>query len=137
MNKIEWIDSVVGKPWVDRADGPDYFDCWGVVLDSFLRVDEKPLHNVEGYDSGELIETAGAREAQGWPEIESPIDGCVFCVILASGDMIHVGRIFQVGSGLVAVHAAGKHGNGQTVAEPIRAIKERFKHRLHYYTRPQ
>lgn len=137
MDKVDWIDSVVGKPWVDRTDGPDSYDCWGLVVDSFRRIDENPLNNVEGYESGELIETAGAREAQGWPEISAPIDGCVFCVILASGDMIHVGRIFQVGSKLVAVHAAGKHGNGQTVVEPIRVIKERFKHRLHYYTRPQ
>ena len=71
MTPISWINAVVGKPWVDRADGPDAFDCWGLVVDSYRRIDGVEIEPVAGYGTGEPIETAGASEQSSgrWVEL--------------------------------------------------------------------
>lgn len=139
MTNIDWINAVAGKPWVDRADGPNEFDCWGLVIDSYRRIDGVELPDVQGYSSGEAIEQIGApvRDSLGWPESEAPLDGAVFCVYLNNGDMIHVGRVLNIHkSGLYAIHAAGKNGKGQVAAEPIRQLIDRYGQRLKFYMRP-
>ena len=139
MTNIDWINAVAGKPWVDRSYGPDSFDCWGLVVDSFRRIDGVELPDVAGYDSGEPIEVIGSpvRDDYGWPEIEKPIDGAVFCVFLSNGDMVHVGRVLNIHkAGLYAVHAAGKNGKGQVTPEPMRTVAERYVDRIKYYMRP-
>ena len=30
MNQIEFVQSLIGLPYVDRANGPSEFDCWGL-----------------------------------------------------------------------------------------------------------
>lgn len=139
MTNIDWIKAVVGKPWVDRADGPTQFDCWGLVIDSYRRIDGVELPSVTGYSEGEPIESIGApvRDSLGWPEVAKPADGCVFCVYLNNGDMVHVGRILDIHkAGLYALHAAGKDGKGQVAAEPIRQIIDRYSARIKFYMRP-
>lgn len=127
MNNIQWIESVVGKPWVDRASGPDSFDCWGLVIDKFKRVDNIDLDPVSGYESGDPIELAGPAEALLWTETDSGQDGCVFAVYSESGDMIHVGLVMMIyKAGIYAVHAAGKNGIGQVVAEPLHHVVKRY-----------
>lgn len=138
MNNLEWINAVAGKPWVDRADGPSSFDCWGLVIDSFRRVDGVELPDITGYNSGESIEAIGSpvRDQLGWPEIETPQNGAVFCVYLSNGAMVHVGRVLLASGMLYAVHAAGKDGKGQVTPEPMRIVAERYSGRIKYYMRP-
>lgn len=138
MDNIQWINSVVGKPWVDRSTGPDKFDCWGLVVDSFQRIDGVVLPEVAGYESGEPIENIGTTAANGWHEIPDAADGCVFCVYLNNGSMVHVGRVLMINkAGFYAVHAAGKDGVGQVAAEPLRSIKSRYAGRLKYFSGPK
>lgn len=139
MTNIDWINAVVGKPWVDRASGPDSFDCWGLVVDSFRRIDGVELPDVTGYEDGQPIEAIGSpvRDNYGWPEWDNPQDGAVFCIFLSNGDMVHVGRVLNVHkAGLHAIHAAGKDGKGQVAAEPIRALLTRYAGRIKFYMRP-
>lgn len=139
MTNIDWINSVAGKPWQDRAAGPAAFDCWGLVIDSFARIDGAVIDAAPGYAAGEPIETAGnaMRESLGWPELSTPTDKSVFCVYLANGAMVHVGRILEINKiGLFAVHAAGKNGVGQVTAEPLRQLQQRYGDRLKFYARP-
>jgi len=139
LTNIDWINSVVGKPWVDRAAGPNAYDCWGLVTDSFLRIDGITLSNAPGYTEGEPIETAGNdfRDQLGWPEQAQASNGSVFCVYLSNGAMVHVGRVLAItGIGLYAVHAAGKNGVGQVTAEPLRQLTDRYTSRLKFYKRP-
>jgi len=127
MNAVAWINDVVGKPWEDRADGPDSYDCWGLVIDSFSRIDGNPLNEVDGYASGAPIEVAGtAEELSGdWQECEAE-HGAVFCVYNNEGSMVHVGRIFAVPkAGLYAVHSRGEGGQVQT--NKIGAIKRKYE----------
>lgn len=138
MNGIDWINTVVGKPWKDRASGPDSFDCWGLVVDSFRRMDGVELAEVTGYEEGQPIESIGSpvRDSYGWPEIPKPKDKAVFCIFLSNGDMVHVGRVVEAGGILYAVHAAGKDGKGQVAVEPIRTVIDRYLDRIKFYMRP-
>lgn len=138
MNCIEWINAVVGKPWIDRADGPDSFDCWGLVLDSFRRIDGVELHNVIGYEEGSPIEVAGIPEqASGrWQKLDKYEDGAVFCCYSVSNVLVHVGRVFLlIGSGYHAVHARGSEGKGQVAVDDIRALQRLYSSRIEYYKR--
>lgn len=126
MNAIAWINDVVGKPWEDRSDGPDSYDCWGLVIDSFSRIDGNPLNEVDGYASGAPIEVAGAAEelSGDWEECEGE-HGAVFCVYNEVGSMVHVGRIFSIPkAGLYAIHSRGD--GGQVQANRIGAIKRKY-----------
>lgn len=140
MTNIDWINAVVGKPWLDRAAGPNAYDCWGLVTDSYLRIDGITLDSAPGYSEGEPIENIGSvfRDQLGWPEQARPTNGSVFCVYLANGAMVHVGRILSVtGIGFYAIHAAGKNNIGQVAAEPLRVLQARYGERLKYYIRPE
>lgn len=127
MNAIAWINDVKGKPWEDRATGPDSYDCWGLVVDSFSRIDNNPLDEVDGYSAGAPIEVAGAAEelSGDWEECEAE-DGAVFCVYNNEGSMVHVGRIFYVAkAGLYAVHSRGE--GGQVQANRLGALKRKYE----------
>lgn len=94
MNMSDYIDSVIGKPWVDRAYGPDSFDCWGLVVDSFEKVDGISIPTVEGYSEFESTSacTSNALGTGRWLESEEPSAGLVF-VCEQNGEASHVGRM--------------------------------------------
>ena len=125
MTPEEWCNDVVGKPWVDRSYGPDSFDCWGLVIDSFKRIEGIELPEVEGYYDGRPTEEIGTLEASKWNDCEA-VHGAVFCV-QKLGLVTHVGRLLQVGGRLMACHASGKNGKGQVIIEPFGALERRNK----------
>lgn len=135
MNEIAWINDVTGKPWKDRATGADAYDCWGLVVDSFARVDNNPLHEVDGYSTGAPIETAGAAEelTGDWLEVVEPENGVVLCVYSDLGSMIHVGRIFTIAkAGFYAVHSRGE--GGQVRADRLSVIQRAYDN-IKYFKR--
>ena len=127
MNTIEWVNDVVGKPWKDRTSGPDTYDCWGLVIDSFRRLDEDPIDEVSGYEEGLPIEVAGETEqlTGNWQEVIYPESGLVFCVYNELGSMVHVGRIFMIEkAGYYCIHSRGE--GGQVKADKLRTIQRAY-----------
>lgn len=96
MTIQEYIDTVIGKPWKNRATGPDYFDCWGLVVDSFRKVEGIELPVVSGYYEGKETSECFNNEvkASNWIESSEPIAGLVF-VCEDSGGASHVGRMID------------------------------------------
>lgn len=96
MTIQEYIDTVIGKPWKNRATGPDFFDCWGLVVDSFRKVEGIELPVVSGYAEG--WETSdcfsGEMKTSHWIESDTPVSGLVF-VCETSGGASHVGRMID------------------------------------------
>lgn len=133
MTPAEWCNDVCGKPWVDRSYGPDSFDCWGLVIDSFKRIDGVILPEVSGYLDGKPTEDIGTREARSWEDSE-PVSGVVFCV-MKMGLVTHVGRLLSIGNRLMACHAVGKNGFGQVIIEPFSALERKYKGNLIYKAR--
>ena len=111
MTPADYVNSVVGKPWVNRAEGPDAFDCFGLVLDSFRKLDKIELPLVPGY-ADFTVEVADAVEYQKtisqWEKVY-PKDGAVM-VCYQLRKPIHVGRCLVGG----VVHALGNaRGEGE------------------------
>ncbi|MGB2265140.1 MAG: hypothetical protein ACPH3C_08140 [Glaciecola sp.] len=115
-----YINTVVGKPWVNRSTGPDSFDCWGLVVDSLLNVDCIEAPDVDGYIDNEPIENIGTKAIKSvfWLE-SSESDAHIFACYDNNNNMVHVGRVTPHG----ALHAFGMHGNGQVSLHTIPTIR--------------
>lgn len=93
MTPENYINSVIGKPWVNRAEGPDAFDCWGIVIDSFRKVDGIELPQISGYVDINCETSEAAQQA-----IDSknyikcqPSDGAIMAAFF-NDKLVHVGR---------------------------------------------
>lgn len=129
MTITEYIDTVIGKPWVDRATGPDSFDCWGLVVDSFEKVEGIKLPVVFGYADG--IETSQCAESEiaksHWVEVTQPTAGLVF-VCESSGGASHVGRMID---STWCLHSP--HGGSGVQVNKIAAMKRLNRNQTYRY----
>lgn len=93
MTPEDFCNNANGKPWVNRAEGPDSYDCWGLVVSSFREIDGKELPNVPGYadkncstaDAAKQIDMRKFRPCQ-------PRNGAIMAVFDNKGNLEHVGR---------------------------------------------
>lgn len=93
----DYINQTIGKGWKPCTYGPDHFDCWGLVVDSFAKIDGIELPSLSAYQQGKLDLVSGMAEAMqkgSWAKIESPEDGCVVACLNEQGYLVHVGRYF-------------------------------------------
>ena len=129
MNKEDYINKVIGKPWENRAEGPESFDCWGLVVDSFRKIENIEVPQVDGYADSlcdtdiatiEEIKTGNWRPSQ-------PCDGAVM-VAYKNDRPIHVGRVICGG----VIHAFGKNGHGSVKWNTFRVINSIFS-KVEYY----
>lgn len=104
MTPYEWISDVTGKPYRDRADGPDEFDCFGLAMDFVRRVLGAEC-DLSGYHTGVSFASL-LSVADDWHE--DP-DGFVLCAFNDAGEPLHIGVRL---SGRV-IHAMGRDGTGQ------------------------
>lgn len=114
-----YINYVVGKPWANRTSGPMSFDCYGLLIDSFRKINGITLPFVDGYSSKKPIEQIGTNEAfkKHWLECNEK-EAQVFACYDADGNMFHVGRITPFG----ALHAFGQYGQGQVSMHSVKAL---------------
>ncbi len=98
MNAEEYINSVVGKPWVNRSEGPDDFDCWGIVIDSFRKIDGIELPQIGGYVDHECDTGEAAQEALDTNNYAKcqPTNGAIMTAFF-NGKLVHVGRCLAGG----------------------------------------
>lgn len=79
MSPEEFFKSVIGKPWVNGADGPDAYDCWGLVRAYYREVRgvSLPVVDVDASRAVAVAHAFAGHEALGdWEEIQFPIEGC-------------------------------------------------------------
>lgn len=133
MNIDDYINSVVGKPWVNRAEGPDSFDCFGLVLDSFRRLDGIELPVIPGYlDFSSTV--AEAVKEQKIKDCWSKVSSAVFAhgtvvVCYHSGKPVHVGRCLCGG----VVHSLGNRKGEGIVRFQSHAMIRRLFQEVEYY----
>lgn len=108
---MHWAMDYLGKPWVNGAQGPDAFDCWGLVRYvqklhygralSAIHVDADNVRAV-------VKEFTENNERSRWHGVDIPQDGD--CLLLSqSKEPTHIGIWINVdGGGLLhAVKGAG------------------------------
>lgn len=124
MKPSDYINEVVGKPWQRGADGPSAFDCWGLIIDSFRKIDGIELPSIGEYSvavaDDKMVE---ALSAQRWHKLEKPKDGCVVCCFV-DGSLQHVGRLFY---GKMLHSRGGNNGAGEVCVWSILVTKRLYK----------
>lgn len=105
MTRPHWSQRYVGLPWQQGGQGPDAFDCWGLLLDVQRRAYMRKLPD---YDLEQLHEAGTLREFMSvWVQVDKPIDGCG--VRMGKDRRIHVGVYLEIDGGKV-LHAAEGYG---------------------------
>ena len=127
MDKMEFINNVIGLPWVNRAASFESVDCWGLVILYYKHVLSINLPMVEGYDIGDNISECWQRESANshWHEVDTPeSESLVFTCYDTSGKPAHVG--IYIGGGMV-LHAHGNEVIGGSVkAHKIKVIERMY-----------
>lgn len=106
-----WAADYIGKPWVVASDGPDSYDCWGLVVAVQRRLygHDLSIIPVAENDMKTLIRTMRDHpERQNWHSVTVPHEGDV-ALLRQSRHPIHVGVWLDVDGGgiLHAVQGAG------------------------------
>lgn len=108
---MHWAEELIGRPYRAGGQGPDAFDCWGVVrwvmAHRFGR--ELPAIPIDASDLRAILTAFRDHpERQRWSLVASPAEGD--CVLLRqSRHPIHVGVWLSVDGGGV-LHAVEANG---------------------------
>lgn len=96
-----WAFDYIGKPWVVASDGPDSYDCWGLVVEIHRRFYGRTLDiiPVEENNLKALIRTIDAHpERKRWDIVKRPQEGDI-ALMRQSRHPIHVGIWLNVDGG--------------------------------------
>lgn len=117
---MHYAASLIGKPWVAGARGPDAFDCWGLVTWVYQQRFGIHLPLFEGVDP-KCVSGVGRLMAEGsqkddWISLLSPEEGCV--VAMSRNRIIHhVGIYCDVDGGLVLHALDGQNVVAQSLSQ--------------------
>jgi len=118
-----WAASYVGLPWVNGGQGPQAFDCWGLVrhVERQHFGIELPIISVEAADLRAVMAAFdGHAERAHWRLVDFPRDGDA--VLLGRGrkkHAVHCG-VVVAGSVLHALQGAG------VICQSIREIRRQW-----------
>lgn len=100
MTDSEFCMTLIGKPWVSGARGPDAFDCWGLLFHSYRERKGRELSLLANLDAKDVraVLRASKQEKQHWQEIPEPEH---FCAVMMSTNRHghHVGLWIEEGEG--------------------------------------
>ena len=110
MNKqddISFCLSLIGKPWVSGAAGPEAFDCWGLLRHVLLErrgLSLCPYSGVKETGLADMMKTATSEAAYRWKRLNGPEHLCG--VAMSHGRRIeHVGLwLEEAGGGILHSH---------------------------------
>jgi hypothetical protein len=102
---MSWLSDYIGKPWREDAEGPDAYDCKGLVRAVQARVWCRPvpaLLNVGRLTDWVAVRASAARD--GWrPVATKPVEGDI--VVVRGKEGAHVGTFVTVKRRLQVLHA--------------------------------
>ena len=130
MTDQQFIDAVTGKPWRDRATGPDAYDCWGIIIKYFEQVMGVNIPVVQGYASGETPITDGffqQVESGKWQKSSSKT-GVVFMAFVGEVP-VHCGLVI----GDYCLHALGSLEQGGQVYYHKQRVISRMYERTEFW----
>ena len=92
MTEKEFIELMVGKPWVNRADSFDECDCYGLVKLYFKHVVGYELPVIEGYKEGFRFDNLWRKGInKGWRQVGRWQSGALVTFYDNKGNPAHVG----------------------------------------------
>lgn len=129
--ELHWAFNYLGRPWVNGAQGPEAFDCWG-----FFRFIQKkhfglevPSYNIDANNFKEVAnQILSADERNQWIASSIPSEGCAVLMAHAKYPS-HVGIYLEVDGGGV-LHCVRGEG---VVFSSISSLKTCGWGRVEYY----
>ena len=113
MKQEDFINLMVGKPWVNRADTAEEVDCYGLVKLYKSMVEGIELPKATGYKEGFAFDGIWRREAKRtWWQVGRWQNGAVVTLYDNSMNPVHIG--ICVGNQQV-LHARGNEEKGGKV----------------------
>lgn len=126
MKPEDFCNKANGKPWVNRAEGDQAYDCWGLVLASFREIEGVELPQISGYGDLSLdCRNAVNNDDLGKFSESQPTNGAIMVVFNNKKQVTHVGRCL---CGRV-LHSTARMG---VKWEPYQTINRTFKN-VRYY----
>ena len=122
----DFLIDLIGKPYEPGGQGPEAFDCWGLVRFVYKHLFKRELKDFSHIYSRDLKACSNEFEAAAispdWIQIDQPQHGCVVAMS-RSKVLHHVGVWLDIDGGL-CLHAL----DGQSVvAQSLNRLKqERF-----------
>lgn len=94
MIDSDFVNEMIGKPWVNRGESFNGADCWGVVILSFREIDSVELPQLKGYQNKKCKTSDAAKEAEqtGLFKRAQATNGAIMTVHDNHGNITHVGR---------------------------------------------
>lgn len=125
MNEIDYINKMVGTPWVRGSDSLDNggLDCWGLVTHSFAEVDGVELPKPEWRDECKTDKAGISALASGIYHSCEAENGAIVSAY-KDGAIFHVGRVLN---GYV-LHSDGSiKKDGEAVAVKVRKFERMYR----------
>lgn len=102
------LNNLVGKPFIDGARGPDFYDCWGLAMAAMRCFGYNlPEFHVSAFDTG-AVAVAIESEKLLWHELPVPVPGSIVVMRFGSSVINHVATF--IGNGFV-LHTREKTGS--------------------------
>jgi len=112
MIPADYINDVVGKKWVAGSSDPSIgLDCWGLIVDSYKRIDGIDLPKLNSYADLDIAEGYLEGLQKGAWHNCGEKEGAVIACFDKLGRLDHVARLF-LGK---ALHARGKKNDAGEV----------------------
>ena len=111
MTPEDFCNDVVGKPWRSRCEGPEAYDCTGLVKKSYELIDGIKLESLGDQSNHETPEEYMVG-AERWQKSQPQDGALMICYDRTSTGkefVSHVGRCLLGG----VLHALGRDGLGQ------------------------
>lgn len=124
LNKIEFINTMIGKPWRFRASSFNAVDCWGLVVLYYRNVLGIELHQVKGVEKEKEFLTVYDENIIKWDKLNWREESCIF-VAYSGLNPVHVGIVVDG----KALHASESSGCVRCDSIPI---LERYYSRLEF-----
>lgn len=128
---------MIGKRWVAGANGPDVFDCWGLVLYARRQLFGCDLPDLERPPVALSLPQAreafaSATKPLGWYQIERPVHGAI-CLMGMTGVPSHAGIYLAIPPGPGAVLHCDESSGVRFETPP--ALEHRGWTKFRWYTK--
>ncbi|GKX40418.1 NlpC/P60 family protein [Pectobacterium versatile] len=125
MNSTEFIDRMIGVPWVNRACSFTECDCWGMIVLYYRHVMNIEIPVIDDYVSNADFNDCFSIGISRWEKIESPCYGGMVAAYYGNKP-IHVG--ITIGNRVL-------HSRGESDAVRFDRLKvfERVYTKLEFY----
>ncbi len=123
---MNWTD-YLGKPWIVGKNGPDAFDCWGLLEHIYINqkgVELPRFTGINKLDKTQVSNTIAKSIGSEWERLEKPVNLCAVGLSNLPHRIFHVGCFIEKDAGYV-IHTRKDFG---CMIEPLDKIILNWKY---------